>query len=54
MIEILLAADNATLTSFEPVRRPVRVSDKALRMISANEVVKGIPLMVMFWGLWFA
>lgn len=54
MIETLLAADLSLFAFVNQFAGRSEVIDSAMRLISANEVVKGIPIMMMFWALWFA
>ncbi len=54
MIETLRSIDLNTLVFFNQAIGHSEFIDMATKLVSENEVLKGIPLMVLFWGLWFA
>ena len=54
MIETVQAIDTSPLSFFNQVIGKSEFIDGATGFVAFSEVLKGIPLMMLFWGLWFA
>ena len=53
-MESLIAWDIAVLMSLNQYVGDVGFIDVLIRLVNRNNVIKGVPMMMLFWGLWFA